>query len=95
MPKFMSKPVEVEAEQFQPDVKPWPLGVEAIPCWCAELAQDGERCPQHPVKYYRIGGPDRKILDVNPGDWIIRGEWDHRASRVLSDAIFRKRYEAA
>lgn len=56
--RFRKKPVEVEAQQFWPDKKPWPDGVTAAP-------------PLNPERYVIL--TLEGIMRVSPGDWIITG----------------------
>lgn len=57
--KFRKKPVIIEAEQFYPEVKPWPEGVYAV----GGNAR-GEVCCIDTLE---------GRLHVSPGDWIITG----------------------
>ncbi len=58
MSKYRKKPIVIEAEQFSPDVTPWPEGV-----WKpAGQPADGYRMDT-------LEGP----FKVTPGDWIITG----------------------
>jgi hypothetical protein len=59
--KYRKKPVVVEAEQFWPDVKPWPEGVETN--WRVEEG------------FYvnTINGQ----VHIEPGEWIITDAAGH------------------
>ena len=57
MSKFRKKPVVIEAEQFFPDKKPWPEGVETY-------HPKGDRW-----RVWTLEG----TMNVKPGDWIITG----------------------
>jgi len=73
--KYRKKPIVIDAEQFFPDKKPWPKGVENGPCYCGGLAQDGEQCEIHKprgARYYIIRTLEGQIR-VTLGDWIITG----------------------
>ncbi len=58
--KFRKKPVVIEAEQFRPDHKPWPSGVDV-----------DARSPTG----FGIFTLENTALkhEVTPGDWIITG----------------------
>lgn len=68
-PRFRKRPVVVGAEQFFPDRKPWPEGVE-------EAKTQG-----HPKNagsdYWRVGDPIVRTANgvclMKPGDWVIKG----------------------
>lgn len=59
MAKYRKKPVVIEAEQFQPGITPWPVGVE-------ERFLKGDF---HSYVIETLEGFHRVI----PGDWIITG----------------------
>lgn len=63
MAAYRKKPVEIWAEQFHPDKKPWPHGVEAI-----------GRVPVDPTSRtgFRIQTLEGWMV-VSIGDWIIEG----------------------
>ena len=63
MPKFRKRPVVIEAEQFHPAQRPWPLGVVRI-----------GRVPSDPTSQtgFRIQTLEGWHV-VTPGDWIITG----------------------
>lgn len=58
MAKYRKLPVAIEAEQFDPEKRPWPAGVT-------------EYAFSSPGKHYiqTLEG----MSDVRPGDWIITG----------------------
>ena len=58
MPKFRKRPIVIEAEQFFPDIKPWPEGVRLI----VSNVED----------YYWIEILEGGHV-VSVGDWIITG----------------------
>jgi hypothetical protein len=58
--KFRKKPVVIDAEQFNPDVKPWPNGV-------VESAASPTGYGIHTLEHTAIKH------EVTPGDWIITG----------------------
>ena len=68
MGKYRKKPVVIEAEQFFPDRKPWPAGVEP-----SKLQHNRPRDPG----YWPVGAPIIQTLEgehlVRDGDWIITG----------------------
>lgn len=77
MAQYRKKPVVVEAEQFWPDVHPWPDGV--LP-----KLKDSEN------QYWFIPtleGP----FNVNPGDWIITGIAGEKYP--IKDEIFKETYD--
>jgi len=57
--KYRKKPIVIEAEQFFPEEKPWPEGVEDWGC-----ARDGSK--------FMINTLEGEHT-VTPGDWIITG----------------------
>jgi hypothetical protein len=61
MAKYRKKPIVIEAEQFWPDQKPWPVGVARGP---DDILTGGRT-------YWMVTleGP----FVVTPGDWIITG----------------------
>ena len=74
MPKFRKKPVVIEAEQFFPNKKPWPDGVEErlMEHFMGRRVVSAEGPP--------VGGLTRYVIEtlegdyiVSPGDWIITG----------------------
>ncbi len=69
----------IDAEQFQPEVKPWPEGVE--------VSSDS------PTGYAIFDLEHTRVAhEVTPGDWIATGSaGEHWA---IKDAIFRATYEA-
>jgi hypothetical protein len=58
MPRYRKRPAIVEAEQFLPDVTPWPEGV-----YSAQLTMWA------PI-YHFIDCPEGQAM-VRPGDWIL------------------------
>jgi hypothetical protein len=66
MPKFRKKPIVIEAEQFFPDKKPWPEGVEEY------LSEEGVAGENHSYYAWRIQTLEG-IYEVSPLDWIITG----------------------
>ena len=77
MARFRKKPIEVEAEQFWPDKKPWPRGVE-------------KRWPKPWVKGYWIETLEG-WYEVSPGNWIITGIKGEKYP--CGDDVFRATYE--
>lgn len=63
---FRKKPIDVQAEQFWPTVKPWPEGVKATNSIGLIVGPD-----ENPVAYFiqTLEGP----MTVTQGDWIITG----------------------
>jgi hypothetical protein len=76
--KFRKKPVVIEAERFDPDVRPWPVGVIDLR---NEVIQDG----------WGIETLEGMML-VTPGDWIITGVKGERYP--CKPDIFDMTYEA-
>ena len=68
MAKYRKKSVVIEAEQFDPEVKPWPEGVVA-----AKLQHNLPR----DRNYWPVGAPVIHTLEgthhVSSSDWIITG----------------------
>jgi hypothetical protein len=58
--KYRKKPVVIDAEQFFPDVKPWPDGVKEDPL---SPTGYGIFTLEHTVRAH----------EVTPSDWIITG----------------------
>jgi len=96
MAKYRKKPVVVEAEQFLPDKRPWPVGVFEGPCLCRSLAQDGDRCRIHKelnfIKPYYQVLTIHGLVDIEPGCWVIPEIRPGRAYPVTPD-IFQATYE--
>ncbi len=71
MSKFRKKPIVIEAEQFYPDITPWPEGVRAV-----EFI-GGENNRHADLKSTNHNGWFINTLEggheVTPGDWIITG----------------------
>ena len=63
MAKYRKKPVEVDAERFFPDKKPWPEGVYKI---------GGELPEEYSDRFFRIDTLEGTFR-VSDGDWIITG----------------------
>ena len=63
MAKYRKKPVEVEAEQFNPDVKSWLDGVGSVVMPHPALPPDAKYGMETLEGFYV----------VTPGDWIITG----------------------
>jgi hypothetical protein len=77
MPKFCKKPIVVEAEQFDPQRKPWPEGVYNDP-------------GRYVWPEYFIDTLEGRMR-VMPDDWIITGiKGEKYACR---DDIFHETYE--
>ena len=71
MGKYRKKPIVIEAVQFFPDIKPWPVGV-------IEVEFIGEGDSRHAnLKGELANGWFINTLEggheVTPGDWIITG----------------------
>lgn len=80
MAKYRKKPVVIDAEQFFPDNKPWPVGVTTD--------------PNSPTGY-SIGTLENVAQghEVTAGDWIITGTQGERYPCKAD--IFRTIYEPA
>ena len=76
--KYRKKPVVIEAEQFWPDVKPWPIGV--VEHWDSMSYGD-----------YTIQTLEGRY-NVSPGDWIITGVKGEKYP--CNPDIFEATYEA-
>lgn len=79
MAKYRKRPVVVEAEQFDPERRPWPAGVELAP---GTIICKGE------VLHIQARLGDAA---VHPGDWIVTGVAGEKYP--VKDAIFRATYE--
>ncbi|KKM25798.1 hypothetical protein LCGC14_1591250 [marine sediment metagenome] len=79
MPFFRKRPIVIEAEQFFPDIKPWPKGVREI--------NHGDKS----LDYFYIdtleGGHK-----VSVGDWIITGVRGEKYP--CKPGIFQETYES-
>ena len=72
----------VDAEQFWPNIIPWPKDVKV---------QDGDFWGgSHPNFYYFDGTND--AYHIEPGSWVIDKDGYRFA---LSNEVFNKRYESA
>lgn len=93
--RFRKKPIVIDAEQFWPDRKPWPAGVNPQPCNCANLAQDGRVCELHKAdgRRYGIIHTLEGEMIVSPGDWVITGVAGEKYA--CKDSIFKRTYEPA
>ena len=61
--KYRRKPIIVEAEQFDPNKKPWPTGVEELKAnWKGQMARDGGS------RFHFFGAALSKI---QVGDWVV------------------------
>lgn len=78
--KYRKKPVVIEAEQFFPDRKPWPVGI------CRTREMRGGRM----VCYYTIATLEG-TMEASPGDWIITGVKGEKYP--IKNEIFRMTYE--
>ncbi len=103
--KFQRRVVFVDAVQFDPAKKPWPEGVDAQPCYCPDLAQDGRRCELHKEKGRRYGlvrigelGEAHRRVEIERGEWLVDHGPDlygiHRYSVYKNDE-FNALYEPA
>lgn len=81
--QFRKKPVVIEAEQFFPDTKPWPDGVEQY-----IESVGGESNTWYGWRINTLEGPHI----VKPGDWIITGVQGERYP--CKPGIFEATYEA-
>lgn len=81
MAKYRKKPVVIEAEQFFPDVRPWPEGVVE--------KDDG---PRNFTTIYWIDTLEGGHV-VSPGDYIITGVQGERYP--CKPDIFEATYESA
>ena len=68
MATFRKKPVVIEAEQFFPDRKPWPEGVEQFDAKRTESV-GGDSSLWYGWRIKTLEG----VGEVTPGDWIITG----------------------
>ena len=78
--QYRKKPVVIDAEQFMPEIKPWPEGVYETP-----TSPTG----------YGIGTLENTTVghEVTPGDWIITGVKGERYP--CKPDIFAATYEPA
>lgn len=83
MPKFRRKPVIVDADQFDPDVLPWPKGVvEYNKHWTAK---------QNSPRNFGLSGEQDYAARVRPGDWIVTNQTGERY--VVRQEFFRDVFE--
>ena len=81
--KFRRKPVTVEAEQFFPEKKPWPRGIQIrLPHWANKSLN-----PQ-PTYGFLADGYTAK---VEPGDWVVTNQTGERY--MVRQALFSQTYE--
>ena len=66
--KFRKKPIVIEANQFFPQEKPWPEGVEQY-SRRKDQSMAGESSEWFAWRIQTLEGP----FEVSPGDWIITG----------------------
>lgn len=81
--KYRKKPVIVDAQQFWPDVKPWPEGVGV----CETTTPGGTPLNKCPVVETLSG-----IQMLEPGDWVIT---DKGARYTCDPEVFAAGYEEA
>ncbi len=74
---FQSKPIQLTAERFYPEKKPWPEGVA--------FSIGGD------VPWVYVGGPDGYWRVINPGDWVVTGMNGERF--VVKDEAFRNSFD--
>ena len=86
MAKYRKKPVVIDAEQFFPNKIPWPDGIEQYDAKRTE-ALDGDSSTWRAWRINTLEG----LLNVSPGDWIIRGVEDELYP--CKPDIFEKTYE--
>ena len=94
MPRFRSKPTEVEAEQFTADhvlrLKPLPPGLHREETGDAGSLEGAE------VRFYVVTVQGEKVY-VRPGEWVIvemnRGTGCTPFAYPCADAIFRAKYD--
>lgn len=84
MPRFRTKPTEIEAVQFNPHEHPWPHGVHS---W------EGRPQPRDMSWGYVITIHGQKA-HVHAGDWIVR-EPDGEHYYPVKPHIFAAKYEPA
>ena len=80
MAKYRKKPVVIEAEQFCPDVTPWPKGVEvdaSSPTGYGIFTLEHTACAH----------------EVTPNDWIVTGV--NGEVYACKPDIFEKTYDPA
>ena len=94
MAKYRKKPLIVNAEQFFPDRKPWPKGVEEKPGGYCTTTDDGDWCEIHKRAHRKpawrietLTGP----YGVRPGNWIVMSA---SSVSVQDDEFFKEVYEA-
>lgn len=82
MKKFKSKVVTIEAEQFLPEVTPWPPGVEAG-------GMEGKN--DKPTHYVETKSGTASVVRT---DWIVK-ELDGSGYYPVDEKTFSAKYEAA
>jgi hypothetical protein len=86
MAKYRKKPVAVEAEQFFPDKKPWPDGIERF------TAKRTENYKGFSNTWFgwRISTPVG-LSEIRPGDYVFTDESGRNC--VIQQDIFEATYE--
>ncbi len=79
MAKFRRKPVVVDAEQFHPDQKPWPVGV-------MERTSSGRSDFTPKERTFGFNGVNYGAK-IRPGDWVVTNQTGERYI-VLQDHFF-------
>lgn len=92
--KIKERIKSLAAEQFSPDVLPWPVGVVSRNChrYDPPAIEGDDPIKSVVMRYYvvdDVGGERR----VDPGMWIVRDGLG-RVVAVLSNAEFAFKYEA-
>ncbi len=80
--KYQRRPEIVEAEQFDPAKKPWPLLVCYEPEW---RDQDGSMMGG----YYYVSGRGQ----IYPGDYYVHGKGPYGGPEAMNRKDFEKLYE--
>jgi hypothetical protein len=77
MTTYRTRPRTVQAEQFNPDVQPWPVGIKQ---WTDPICKDT----------VTLFGSPREYIIVHPGDWIVDDDGERR---IVRKDIFPVVYE--
>ena len=98
MALYRKKPVVIEAEQWWPDQRPWPVGVDAETRSTCSDPECGDSTWDHYCDIGKATGfgvivtPDG-AMRVTPGDWIITGVQGEKYP--CKPEIFAATYEPA
>ena len=84
MKKYMRKAVVVEAEQFMPNVFPWPKGVNDTTGHWSNRKKSGK-------KFFGFTDNKGYAATINPGDWVVTNQIGERY--IVQPDVFFTVYE--